>query len=859
VLAPNIILQNHYRVIRQLGEGGMGTVYEALDQRVSAIVALKQTKAGTDAESRHAFEREAALLANLRHQSLPKVMDHFAEDEGEFLVMEFIPGYDLAEMLELRGSPFEVNQVLRWADELLKVLEYLHGRTPPILHRDIKPSNLKTTKQGEIFLLDFGLAKGAAGQMPTLDMSRSVRGFTYYYSPPEQIMGQGTDPRSDLYSLGATLYHLLTGITPSDAPTRDEHVEDDKPDPLRIIDEVNPRVPSAVAVVIHQAMEIKRKNRPASATEMRRALRRAEDEAKRGEERRRQAEEQRQQQEEEAEKQRVTEEVERLAAEERRRLEEVEKRRQKAEAQRQRREAKRRRALEEAAQREAEEQARQQAEEERKRREAETAAMRVEEERQRLEEGKQHEAQRRRAAEEAARKLADEQEAGRRAEEEENRHSTEEAAARREAEEDRRREDYEQLMREAEQAKLIREQKRSGSAPAGEVTEAALVSPSADAQTPVAAPTQKSQGSNTPSVATLKVGPPERIVSGDTATPPPALPADARGESTPVHAYRRHLLVALIAMAVLAFVSAAVLMFRSRVGGSSSTSSKLAEAVHSNRTSNGATQKIVTSTAVARVPRTGTLMKNQLDMQFVYVPAGTFRMGTNGGISYEKPARDVTIKEGFYMGKYEVTQKEWKAVMGNRPSFFKGDDLPVEQVSWDDAQEFIARLNARGDEYIYRLPTEAEWEYACRANTKGDYAGDLDSMAWYGNNSGREYLDAEDIYRTDKGNYKKRIIDNGNQTHPVGKQHPNDFGLYDMHGNVWEWCEDWYHDNYKGTPPSDGSAWLSEGDQRYRVFRGGSWYSSAGGCRCAYRLKLAPEPGNNFNRFGFRVVAVART
>jgi serine/threonine protein kinase len=274
VLSPNTVLQNRYRVVRQLGQGGMGTVYEAVDQRLSSVVAIKEMRAATD-EARSAFEREASLLANLRHPALPNVIDHFSENAGQYLVMEFISGEDLGQLLELRGRPFSAADVLRWGNDLLKALEYLHGHNPPILHRDIKPSNLKLTRDGELFLLDFGLAKGAAGQMPTLLTSRSIKGYTPVYSPLEQIHGGGTDPRSDLYSVGATLYHLLTGVLPIDAPTRFNALDDLQADPLLPADQVNPEVSPLIAQILSQALSMNRRNRPVSAAAMRHMLREA--------------------------------------------------------------------------------------------------------------------------------------------------------------------------------------------------------------------------------------------------------------------------------------------------------------------------------------------------------------------------------------------------------------------------------------------------------------------------------------------------------------------------------------------------------------------------------------------------------
>jgi serine/threonine protein kinase len=271
MLSSNMIVQERYRILRLLGQGGMGTVYEALDERLSRTVALKEARVEGE-ELKRAFEREAKLLANLQHAALPRVMDHFGEDDTRFLVMEFIPGDDLAKVLAQRGSPFPVDDVLRWGDHLLDALEYLHGHVPPVLHRDIKPSNLKLTAKGQVILLDFGLAKGAAGQMSLSENSLSVAGYSPNYAPLEQIQGERTSSQSDLYSLAATLYQLLTNRKPADALKRATAVIHGEPDPLVHINELCPELPGNVAATLMQSLSQQPARRPASAAAMRLAL-----------------------------------------------------------------------------------------------------------------------------------------------------------------------------------------------------------------------------------------------------------------------------------------------------------------------------------------------------------------------------------------------------------------------------------------------------------------------------------------------------------------------------------------------------------------------------------------------------------
>ncbi|GFO96672.1 hypothetical protein ig2599ANME_0861 [groundwater metagenome] len=225
---------------------------------------------------------------------------------------------------------------------------------------------------------------------------------------------------------------------------------------------------------------------------------------------------------------------------------------------------------------------------------------------------------------------------------------------------------------------------------------------------------------------------------------------------------------------------------------------------------------------------------NSIGMEFAIVPAGEFDMGSpsNEKDRYgdEGTVHRVKIANAFYIGKYEVTQKQWRDVMGRNPSIDKGDDLPVEKVSWNDVQEFIKKLNEKEGMNKYRLPTESEWEYAARAGTTtmysfGDDESKLGDYAWYYSNS-------------------------GNKIHEVGQKKPNPWGLYDIHGNVWEWVQDMWHDNYNGAP-TDGSAW--EGDGSARVFRGGCWDSgAAGSLRSALRYRA--RPGYRDGSLGFRLV-----
>jgi formylglycine-generating enzyme required for sulfatase activity len=243
-------------------------------------------------------------------------------------------------------------------------------------------------------------------------------------------------------------------------------------------------------------------------------------------------------------------------------------------------------------------------------------------------------------------------------------------------------------------------------------------------------------------------------------------------------------------------------------------------------------------------PKQGDIITNSIGMKLVYIPAGDFMMGCNDGNSNEKPVHKVTISKDFYMGVTEVTQAQYKALMGTNPSYFKGDNNPVERVNRDDAMEFCRKLS-QSDGKIYTLPTEAQWEYACRAGTTTKYS--------FGNSESELYKFGNYCDKSNTTGYSwqdKRHDDGYDKTAAVGSYRPNNFGLYDMHGNVWEWCRDWFDESYY----SKAGKVDPENTQNtgFHLLRGGNWRNWASICRSATRFRLTP--GYRSNSVGLRVV-----
>jgi serine/threonine protein kinase len=262
-LTPGTLLNERYRIISILGQGGMGAVYRAIDEHLEISVAVKENLFLSEDYSRQ-FKREAAILAGLRHPNLPRVADYFSiPGQGQYLVMDYIDGEDLRQRIE-RVNTVPEQEVILIGVAICEALSYLHSRTPPIIHRDIKPGNIKITPEGEIALVDFGLAKVMRGSQAT---TTGARAMTPGYSPPEQYGTARTDVRTDVYSLGATLYAALTGIIPEDGLARATGKAE-----LTSIRQLQPKIERRLAAVIEKSLAIEPEDRYQTAEEFKKAL-----------------------------------------------------------------------------------------------------------------------------------------------------------------------------------------------------------------------------------------------------------------------------------------------------------------------------------------------------------------------------------------------------------------------------------------------------------------------------------------------------------------------------------------------------------------------------------------------------------
>jgi formylglycine-generating enzyme required for sulfatase activity len=587
--------------------------------------------------------------------------------------MDFIAGKDLKELLEEHGDPFPVDKVLDWANQLLDVLAYLHSQAEPVIHRDIKPANIKLTPKGKVILLDFGLAKGA-----TISLLMSLPAATIAYAPLEQVLARGTDCRSDIYSLGATLFHLMTGELPPFALQRKDALWKGSPDPLVRADHINPHIPVRVADALTRAMSLQSDDRPQTADQMRELLRGA------------------------------------------------------------------------------------------------TA-----------------------------------------------------------------------------------------------VTVSSDVKPVEPARPPDPLPDVYRTAKSNENLETLlyqsiQSVEPKADVSPPRITAPEPVPSAKVLSSNRKEPGRSARKVWLAVTGVLAIVALAILMIwvlRSKETGSVATppatpSTREFEFETISLDAKGA----VTNRSKGRAKSFTEDLGNGVTIEMVEIPAGDFLMGSpyneKDGGSGEDPVHGVDVQT-FYMSKFEVTQAQWRAVAGlpkdytdlnPDPSQFKGDDNPVEQVSWWEVMEFCTRLS-RKTGATYRLPTEAEWEYACRGSTMMEFFlvnpfafGKTITPEWVNYNGSYPYADGP------KGESR-------NQTVKVGSFGvANGFGLYDMHGNVWEWCGDWYLHNYYSQSPDADPTGPDRGSRR--VVRGGSWGEGAMRCRSAYRGWYVPSVRGS--TLGFRLVRTLR-
>ena len=846
-LRVNSTLQGgKYRIIKKLGQGGFGITYLAENTLLEGKVAIKEfffkeycerddstsrvtipTSGNREIVERfkQKFIKEAKTIFRLNHPNIVRILDVFEENGTAYYVMEYIEGESLSDMVTRRGAiPFA--EAIGYVKAAAEALMYIHSKK--INHLDIKPGNLmKRNDDGEIVLIDFGVAKQydlATSQGTTT----TPVGISCGYSPTEQYRKNGVQtfsPQSDVYSLAATLFKLLTGNTPPEAM----EIQDEG---LPVAELQAKHIPSTVISAIAMAMK-GRHERTQSVELFIANFQKTEDSFNVVENQ--QKTENIQKKEEarlpfgedeiealkDAEAQAMAEARAKVAAARKAREEAERKAREEAEAkvlaqakamieaERKAREAAEAKAAEAARKAEAERKAREQAEliahekaeAERKAREE---AERIAREKAETERKAKAEAERR-ALEEAKRKVQEARmETDRKAKEEAERKAKEEAERRA----------LEDAKRKVQEARMEAERKAKEEVERRAKTEAERKVNEMD--------NGKKKGAFSPT-------PPSFRKDADTVVPPPAdetTPPEAmeiQDEGLPVAELQekqisRPVISAIdMAMKGRSDRTQSVAEFISNLNGDTTV-------MHSCSTEAGSKRQKSERKAVKNFHIGG------VSFDMIWVEGGTFCMGAtseqgNDAYGDEEPVHSVTLS-GYYIGKTEVTQALWESVMCSNPSTIQDNDLPVENVSWDDCQEFIRKLNSLTGQN-FRLPTEAEWEFACRGgnNSRGyKYSGgnDIDNVAWNTDNSGRK-------------SWLRGI--SGRRVHHVATKLPNELGIYDMSGNVFEWCSDWYGDYsiHAQTNPKGSD------DGVYRVLRGGSWGINARSCRSSYRSGGSPS------------------
>ena len=769
-LRVNSTLQGgKYRIIEKLGQGGFGITYLAENTMLEGKVAIKEfffkeycerddstsrvtipTSGNREIVQRfkQKFIKEAKTIFRLNHPNIVRILDVFEENDTAYYVMEYIEGESLSDMVTRRGAiPFA--EAIGYVKAAAEALMYIHSKK--INHLDIKPGNLmKRNDDGEIVLIDFGVAK-----QYDLDTSQGTTttpvGISCGYSPTEQYRKNGVQtfsPQSDVYSLAATLFKLLTGNTPPEAM----EIQDEG---LPVAELQAKHIPSAVISAIAMAMK-GRHERTQSVELFIANLQKTEDTFKVAEN---QQKTENIRKKEDARLPSGEDEIEALKEAEAQAMAEA---RAKVAAARKAREEAERKAREEA-ERKAEKERKAREEAERKIREAREKA-------------------------EAERKAREEAEIARKAREEAERKAREEAEQK--AREEAARIAHEVAIRKAReeaeakvlaQAKAMIEAERK----AREAAEAKAAEAARKAEAEREAREQA-----------------ERIAREKFAAERVAREEAARIAREKAETERK--------------VKVEAEFINNLNGDTTVMPSCSTEAGSKRQKSERKAEKKFHIGGVS------------FDM--IWVEGGTFCMGATseqGDDAYgdEEPVHSVTLS-GYYIGKTEVTQALWESVMCSNPSTIQDNDLPVENVSWDDCQEFIRKLNSLTGQN-FRLPTEAEWEFACRGgnNSRGyKYSGgnDIDNVAWNTDNSGRK-------------TWLRGI--SGRRVHHVATKLPNELGIYDMSGNVFEWCSDWYGDYsiHAQTNPKGSD------DGVYRVLRGGSWGINARSCRSSYRSGGSPS------------------